>query len=204
MKDSFVDRKIELFDRWSFWYDYLLPTVFYQAIHLRLLEYVNLRNQARVLDIGCGTGRLLNRLALQYPTMMGIGLDASSKMLQQARRSIQVRPRLIFIQAQSDRLPFAEGEFDAVFCTISFLHYPNPDAVFQEVFRVLKRKGKFYLVDFLPGFFWSTWGSIGALGGGLSFYSKAERDRLGQQTGFSQEEHVHLLGPVVLSQFEKR
>lgn len=203
MNDSFVNRKIELFDRWSFWYDYLLPTVFYQAIHLRLLEYVNLADQARVLDMGCGTGKLLNRLALQYPTMTGIGLDASLQMLRQARRSIQVRPRLIFIQAQSDYLPFADGEFDAVFCTISFLHYLTPETVFQEIYRVLKRQGVFYLVDFLPGFLWSSWGSMGALGGGLSFYSEAERNRLGQQTGFSQGEHVHLLGPVVLSQFGK-
>jgi ubiquinone/menaquinone biosynthesis C-methylase UbiE len=203
MNDATLKQKIELFNRWSAWYDNLLPTIFYQTIHLRLLEYVQLPDQSRVLDIGCGTGRLLNRLALQYPSMKGIGLDASPQMLRQARQNIQVRPRLIFIQGQSDRLPFADEEFDAVFCTISFLHYPNPQAVFQEIYRVLKRPGVFYLADYLPGFLWSTWGAMGALGGGMSFYSQNERDRLGQKTGFSAEEHVHLLGSVVLSRFRK-
>jgi ubiquinone/menaquinone biosynthesis C-methylase UbiE len=204
MSDTFIDKKIKLFDRWSFWYDNLFPTIFYQAIHQRLLEYVRLPERAKVLDIGCGTGRLLNRLGRQYPDMKGIGLDASPQMLQQARRSIQIRPRLIFIQGQSDRLPFAQEEFDAVFCTISFLHYPNPECVFKEIYRVLKRQGVFYLVDYLPGFLWPSWGASGVLGGELFFYSEVERDRLGEQFGFLVKEHVHLLSPVVLSQFEKK
>lgn len=203
MNNNFLNQKVRLFDRWAYWYDHLLPTVFYQAIHQRLLEYTRLPEQAKVLDIGCGTGLLLNRLALQYPSMTGIGMDASSQMVLQARRNIQVRPRLIFIQGQSEYLPFADEEFDAVFCTISLLHYLNPKVVFQEINRVIKSGGIFYLADFLPGFIWSTWGSIGALGGGLSFYSEVDRDRIGKETNFTPLGHVHLLSPVMLSRFMK-
>lgn len=203
MEDSVIHQKSRLFDRWSFWYDNLFPTVFYQVVHQRMLEFVQLPPEARVLDIGCGTGRLLNRLLMQYPDVSGIGLDASPLMLKKARQSIQVRPRLIFIEGRSDRLPFADGEFDAVFCSISFLHYPDPEAVFCEIYRVLKKTGVFYLADYLPGFFWSNLGKTGAFAGGLSFYSKAERDRLGQQAGFASGEHISLVGPITLSKFKK-
>jgi ubiquinone/menaquinone biosynthesis C-methylase UbiE len=203
MHDSIIHQKSRLFDRWSFWYDNLLPTVFYQVVHQRMLEFVQLPQQARILDIGCGTGRFLNRLVTQYPDVLGIGLDASPLMLKKARQSIQVRPRLIFIEGRSDRLPFAGDEFDAVFCSISFLHYPDPEAVFREIHRVLKNTGVFYLADYLPGFVWSSWGRMGALGGGMSFYSKAERDRLGAQAGFEVGEHISLVGPITLSKFKK-
>lgn len=203
MEDSVIQRKSRLFDRWSFWYDNLFPTVFYQVVHQRMLEFVQLPPQAKVLDIGCGTGRFLNRLARHYPDVLGIGLDASPLMLKKARLSIQVRPRLIFIEGRSDRLPFAEGEFEAVFCSISFLHYPDPEAVFREIDRVLKNTGVFHLADYLPGFVLSSWGRVGALGGGLSFYSKEERDRLGIQAGFTAGEHISLVGPITLSKFKK-
>jgi ubiquinone/menaquinone biosynthesis C-methylase UbiE len=203
MEDSVIPQKSRFFDRWSFWYDNLFPTVFYQAVHQRMLEFVQLPQQARVLDIGCGTGRFLNRLTMRYPDVLGIGLDASPLMLKKARQSIQVRPRLIFIEGRSDRLPFAEGEFDAVFCSISFLHYPDPEAVFREIYRILKNTGVFYLADYLPGFVLSSWGRTGALGGGFSFYSKEERDRLGMQAGFELGEHISLVGPIILSKFKK-
>jgi ubiquinone/menaquinone biosynthesis C-methylase UbiE len=203
MKDSIIQQKSRLFDRWSFWYDNLFPTVFYQVVHQRTLEFVQLPPQARVLDLGCGTGRFLNRLVSQYPDALGIGLDASPLMLKKARQSIQVRPRLIFIEGRSDRLPFATSEFDAIFCSISFLHYPDPEAVFQEIHRVLKDTGIFHLADYLPGFVWSSWGKTGALSGGLSFYNQTDRDYLGQQAGFGPGEHIPLVGPVILSKFTK-
>lgn len=79
--------KRQLFDRWAPLYDLLFPSVFYQAIHQRLLDYVDLPQQAHVLDIGCGTGRLLNRLATKYSDLQGTGLDFSAEMLRQARRT---------------------------------------------------------------------------------------------------------------------
>uniref|UniRef100_A0A1D9G4F6 Methyltransferase domain-containing protein n=1 Tax=Moorena producens (strain JHB) TaxID=1454205 RepID=A0A1D9G4F6_MOOP1 len=63
MSSNFFSIKEKFFDLWAPNYDILFTTVFYQALHKRLLEYVELTNQPNVLDLGCGTGRLLNRLA---------------------------------------------------------------------------------------------------------------------------------------------
>ena len=63
--------KQTFFDLWAPSYDWLFPSIVYQAIHKRLLEYVDLSNSANVLDLGCGTGKLLHRLAVNFPTLQG-------------------------------------------------------------------------------------------------------------------------------------
>ena len=194
--------KARFFDRWAPSYDNLLPSAFYQAIHQRLLAHVQLSAQAHVLDVGCGTGRLLNRLAQTYPTMRGIGLDLSAEMVRQARKSNQHRPRLMFVQGRSDAIPFAPDEFEAVFSTISFLHYPDPQQVLQSVGRVLHPQGRFYLVDYTtPKFLCQREHALLSLGG-MQFYGPTIREQFGVQAGLSCIGHYYLLGPVLLTVYE--
>lgn len=86
------NNKQQLFDLWAPLYDFLFPSVLYQAIHKRMLEYVQLPSYPNVLDIGCGTGRLLDRLATERSDLQGTGLDFSAEMLRQARRSNRHQP----------------------------------------------------------------------------------------------------------------
>jgi hypothetical protein len=129
MTSNVFHNKQKFFDRWAPNYDCLFTTIFYQAVHKRMLEYVELPRSTHVLDLGCGTGRLLHRLATQFPTLQGTGLDLSTEMLRQAQQRNQHGTRLTYRQGNAESMPFAEGEFDAVFNTISFLHYPNPQQV---------------------------------------------------------------------------
>lgn len=197
MNDDFFSRKSQFFDHWAPNYDCLLTTVFYQSIHKRLLEYVTLPHYPHVLDLGCGTGRLLNRLATQFTDLRGTGLDLSAKMLQVARQQNRYSQRLIFIQGNAESLPFADRQFDVIFNTISFLHYPDPIRVFSEVKRVLKPNGCFYLVDYTVKreliFPFSP--------GGLKFYSPQKRQQLATEVGLNIVVHHYLLGKILLTIF---
>lgn len=126
MTNNFYQQKENFFNLWAPFYDCLSITVFYQAIHQRMLEYVELRKNAAVLDLGCGTGKLMNRLAAKFPTVRAIGLDLSPEMLHEARARNKFHQRLIFVSGRAEFLPFADRQFDAVFCTMSLLHYPEP------------------------------------------------------------------------------
>ncbi|MGB7416052.1 MAG: class I SAM-dependent methyltransferase [Thermosynechococcaceae cyanobacterium] len=192
--------KTQLFDRWAPSYDWLLPSVFYQAIHLRLLEYVQLSEAAPILDIGCGTGRLLNRLAQTYPHLQGTGLDLSPEMLEQARRSNRYGDRLRFVRGVSHTLPLEDRQFEAAFSTISFLHYPDPLRVLREIHRVLQPQGRFYLVDYT-----TSWGTLFSQSAAakMQFYSPQEREELGKQSRLQCAGHQYLLGPVLLTTFLK-
>lgn len=195
--------KQQLFDRWAPTYDWLFPSVFYQAIHKRLLDYVELPDQPHVLDLGCGTGRLLDRLATQFVELSGIGLDFSTKMIQQANQHNRYPSRLSYLQGNAESLPFADQLFDSVFNTISFLHYLEPQLVLTEVRRVLKPGGQFYLVDFTTR--WATKPQQIGISphSNVWFYSPGVREQLGQQAGFNQVSHHYLLGPVLLTVFKK-
>ncbi|BAZ47485.1 type 11 methyltransferase [Nostoc sp. NIES-4103] len=202
MTDNFLSNKKLLFDTWAPSYDWLFPSVIYQANHKRLLQYVDLPERANVLDIGCGTGRLLERLATQFPDLRGTGLDLSPNMLQVARLSNRHHPRLIFLEGKAESLPFAEGQFDAVFSSISFLHYLQPQQVLSEVARVLVPGGRFYLVDIstkidkLPQLL-----QISPFG--IRLYSPHQRELLGSSGGLLVLNHHYLLGPVLLTIFAK-
>lgn len=199
MSNDFYRQKEIFFNLWAPYYDCLFTTVFYQAIHQRLLEYVELEENAAVLDLGCGTGRLMNRLAAEFSTMKAIGLDLSPEMLAEARARNRYRKRLIFVCGRAESLSFADKQFDAVFCTMSLLHYRDPQRVFRQVSRVLAPGGRFYLVDIYRGEdnFFSSIPWIGE----MRLYSRQQRERLGREVGLFAIAHHYLLPGILLTIF---
>lgn len=195
MTHNFYQQKENFFNLWAPYYDCWITTGFYQGIHQRLLEYVELKENASVLDLGCGTGRLMNRLADKFPTMKAIGLDLSPKMLLEARARNQYRKRLIFVRGKAETLFFADNQFDAVFCTMSFLHYPHPQQVFEQVRRVLAPGGRFYLIDAYRGE--NNFSSFIPWIGEMRLYNRQQRRQLGTDAGLSILAH-HLLLPTIL------
>lgn len=192
--------KRNLFNRWAPFYDLPFTSVFYQAVHKRLLEFVELPEAGQVLDLGCGTGKLLKRLAKRHPQLMGTGLDFADDMLQQARQQSAAPDRLTYVQGGTDTIPLPDDQFDAAFCTISFLHYANAIEVLHEIHRVLKPGGQFYLADYtLPQ--WSGQTVLHVTQADVHFYSPTGRETLAQETGFQVEGHHYLLGPVLLTVF---
>ncbi len=200
MSEEIFEKKASFFDRWAPNYDLIFTTIFYQSLHKRLLSYLTLPHPSYVLDLGCGTGRLLNRLAENFPDLQAIGVDLSPQMLKEARETNQHHPRLIYTQGNAECLPFADNQFDAVFNTISFLHYPNPQQVFREVYRILKPEGQFYLVDYTRLY---SFDSIPFSPGGIHFYSPKQREEFADNAGLTTQGHYYLLGQVMLSIFVK-
>jgi ubiquinone/menaquinone biosynthesis C-methylase UbiE len=202
MNTDFFVRKQGFFDKWANNYDCLLTTVFYQAIHRRILDYVTLNDNCYILDLGCGTGKLFKRLAKQFPTLSGVGLDLSENMVKQAKLRNQFPERITFKQGNAESLPFQETTFDGVFNTISFLHYRNPQEVFKQVSRVLKKDGYFYLADYTMSDDCNV-KPIPFSPGGLKFYSPKKREEFANNAGLICEGHYYLLAGVLLSVFRK-
>ncbi len=194
--------KQAFFDRWASFYDCPLTSIFYQSVHHQLLHYVSLPAAAKVLDLGCGTGRFLNRLAAHQGDVWGIGVDFSEQMLRQARRTNRYRSRLLFIQAEAESLRFSSEFFDAVFCCFSLLHYSNPSVVFQDVKRVLRPEGHFYWIDPHP-MGQDPVERLAVTPDGITFYNAKTREQYAHQAGLHCLTHIELTFPTLLSIFLK-
>lgn len=92
--------------------------------------------QARVLDLGCGRGGVMELLADHVALPVGVDPDLSSLVEYRApvvRRAV----------ALADALPFPEASFDLVLCSWVIEHLANPQAAFGEVARALRPGGHF-------------------------------------------------------------
>ena len=87
---------------------------------------------ADLLDVGCGTGFLLDLLAKQQAAHYA-GLDLSPEMIRMARQ--KDIPGAELTEGSADRLPFPDESFDIVTCSQSFHHYPYPEKAMAEAFR---------------------------------------------------------------------
>lgn len=99
-----------------------------------------------VLDVGCGTGPVIELLAKKYPEKHFVGLDITPAMIEAARSKGLLNAE--FVVGDAENLPFGDGGFDAVLCSNSFHHYPNPGAFLREAHRVLRPGGKLILRDY--------------------------------------------------------
>lgn len=99
-----------------------------------------------LLDVGCGTGPMIELLGQKHPDVRCTGLDLTPKMIETARA--KRLPNAEFVVGDSENLPFGDGSFDAVICANSFHHYPHPQMFFDGVARVLRPGGRLVLRDY--------------------------------------------------------
>ncbi len=106
---------------------------------VRVLDRLAPAAGERILDIGCGTGRLTAEIRARVPSTHVTGMDRSWTMLREASR---VHDRAIgLVHADAMRLPFNPG-FDAVFSTATFHWVADHDRLFAEIHRVLVPGGR--------------------------------------------------------------
>jgi len=113
----------------------------------KLVDLSHLDNP-HLLDLACGTGWAL-RYAADRTNGQGefYGVDNSSKMIEQARAKFQGCGNLHFYKSRVEELPFDDDFFDVVMSSNAFHHFSNPAKALKEANRVLKLRGKLYILD---------------------------------------------------------
>ena len=117
------------------------------AVEAAVLSLVPERDAGRLLDIGTGTGRVLELLAPRIS--QGVGVDASKAMLALARSRL-ARPGLSHCSvrlADMYRLPFPDATFDLAVMQMVLHYAEDPPGVLAELGRVLRPAGRLILID---------------------------------------------------------
>lgn len=99
-----------------------------------------------ILEIACGTGVGTEKTAKRLPNARITATDLSSVMLDKARERLRNYRNVTLKIADVEKLPFKE-QFDAVFCTEAFHHFPNPARAMSEISRVTRKGGIVAITD---------------------------------------------------------
>ena len=113
------------------------------------LSHVSIKINDKILDIGCGGGRTIHKLAAVASAGKVYGIDYSDDSVAAARRAnahwIDIG-RVEIQHASVSQLPFANGTFDLVTAVETHLFWPDLLNDFWEISRVLKPGGALLIV----------------------------------------------------------
>jgi len=129
------------------------------AVRQRILDAVPWRGDEAVLDVGCGSGMLLNGAAARLETGSALGIDIWAKhggggnlalLLKHAQKE-QVADRISFQEVDARKMPFEDATFDVVLSSWAMHHISRSRADFEnlvgEMLRVLKPGGTIVVLD---------------------------------------------------------
>jgi ubiquinone/menaquinone biosynthesis C-methylase UbiE len=106
------------------------------------LRLIGGRERGRALDIGCGPGQIVLKLARRLKLWKFVGVDRAPNMIAQARASLasvtEVAGRVEFQEDNGNQLAFDGQSFDFVMCNSVLHHLAEPHNLFIEIARVAK------------------------------------------------------------------
>lgn len=105
------------------------------------------REPGRALDIGCGPGQIVSKLASRLPEWHFIGVDRSANMIRQATAGCDLDGRATFLVGDGCRLPFADASLDLVLSNSMLHHLERPADLLSEIARVARPKAGILVRD---------------------------------------------------------
>ena len=136
-----------------------------------MLRYARQRvpQPGRILDVGCGTGRLAARLEAAFAGTLVVGVDLSTGMVRHA--AARADTGAVFVAGCAERLPFAGAVFGLVVVTLSMAHWWDVAAGLGEIRRVMAPGAVLVAAETMPvsrpwlGAALARWRRVGPPGG---------------------------------------
>src|SRR3954468_5221599 len=151
----------------------------------RKSRHILRRNDARVLDLCCGTGDMALALRRQSApaSIAYFGADFSHQMLRRGAAKFQSKG-VIAVEADALQLPFANASFDLIVSAFGFRNLANYKAGLEEIHRVLASGGEFGILDFSE--------PTGVFGSLYSFYFRNVLPKIGAAISGSSSSYEYL------------
>jgi ubiquinone/menaquinone biosynthesis C-methylase UbiE len=114
------------------------------------LNHVTIDPNYVLLDVGCGGGKTINRLAQLVPQSKVYGIDYSPDMVTYAKKvnkKLVEENKVEIHEASADNTGFPDGTFDLVTACETYYFWPNLPAAFQEINRILKPNGRLLMIN---------------------------------------------------------
>lgn len=193
-------KSIKEFNKWAKGYDSSRGKFFFVRANMSLKKYIG-NEKASLLDVGCGTGILLEQL-LTKKNLKLYGIDISPKMARIAQEKFRGLSKVKIKLGSVSHLLYKSNIFNYVVCSNSFHHHPDSHKSLHEMVRVLKRNGKLIILDgYLDGSFSSLfWKIENTLNkeGKVFRYTRDEMKKLFEEAGLKNikqtvDQHINLI-----------
>ena len=107
-----------------------------------------LPQQAKILDVGCGTGYHLMKLSKMYTEAELTGVDVSNDMLSRFRKKISTESSIQLLNTKYSSELFPENHFHLIVCSYSLTMMKNPQTALEAIKKHLKKDGILAVIDF--------------------------------------------------------
>ncbi len=169
-------------------------------------------DRRNILEIGCGTGRLTEQLAIQFPQAHIVALDLSERMIEQAKTRLSALPtQVTWVQADAEAwVQQSQTTFDLIISNATFQWFTDTAITIKRLLSLLNEQAVLAFATFLPGTFVELEQSfaeaaqqLGLANGkhGQTFVSWSEWQQYAEQNGAQlsgQFETVSTVYPTVL------
>lgn len=143
--NTFKEKSKQAFNKQALDYDTSIQGEHARKLYKPIIENLKGKKIHSILDLGCGTGVLLEQIKELNLAEELSGIDISAEMLKIAKSRLGNHATLIL--GDTEKLPFQDNSFDAIICNDSFHHYPLPHIVLEEVSRCLRENGILVIGD---------------------------------------------------------
>jgi ubiquinone/menaquinone biosynthesis C-methylase UbiE len=147
--DRYKKSSIKSYDKWDdydqcFCFKYFKTEDWVTAIR----SEIDRMEEAIILDVGCGTGRILEPLTTFHPKKL-CGMDISKGILKIASKKLKIKDPSLELKCgdAETEIPWEDSCFDYVLVPGVFHHFFRPFDALREVRRVLKNHGKIIVID---------------------------------------------------------
>lgn len=114
------------------------------------LTHVNIKSDHLILDVGCGGGQTINRLAQRASLGKVFGVDYSADMVEYARKvnkQLITENRVEIIAGSVEKMGFSDNFFDLVIAIETYYFWSSFSDALKEIRRVLKPSGKLIIIN---------------------------------------------------------
>lgn len=118
-----------------------------QSMSTSLLKDLGTLDNAKVLEIGCGTGAIARKIAIWPGVAETVGLDPSPIFVNQACNLGKEIKSLRFVLGDGTDVPFSDESFDVVIFHTTLCHIPDSQSALLEAYRVLRNNGQLLIFD---------------------------------------------------------
>ncbi|MDN6967438.1 class I SAM-dependent methyltransferase [Oenococcus sp. UCMA 17063] len=183
MKKNYEKLSQKYYDKIAGHFDFSISGFFSYPFKRLINHNLKLKNNDRLLDVGCANGRLLGLLGKQAK-IIGTGIDISGEMISIAKQNY---PEYRFVCASSEKIPFKNEQFDYIICSASFHHFLDPVYFLNSIKKFLKTDGRLIIAEINIPIFHSLYNDLiipRSKEGDVKTYKTSELINLFQENSF--------------------